>query len=261
MWHLLGTGELPHFTSFSLYLSLLFYLPLSLVPFLSLILLRTYARRRRVAGSLSAAEIPHHAEQTLVNYFYYIHGYSCTVTQFDPWPPGDPHPGSSPCLLLYPNPGRECWRFQLACWLLACSAGEVACLMYLPHTHHMWLAVNKQPTPTHAHTHAGRREVIAISTLATRICAKKCATRVFIYLMPTTDRRPPFNTTRAPQIAIMDSTYTQNGNKKAKRQRLYHIWFAFEIVFWVTRKSVDWWRGIYVKEVFVIPSIEIYRII
>lgn len=137
------------------------------------------------------------------------------------------HPGSSPCLLLFPNPGRECWGCLLACWLLACSAGEVACLMYLPHTHHMWLAVNKQPTPTHAHTYThtrvGRREVIAISTLATRICAKKCATRVFIYLMPTTDRRPPFNTTRAPQIAIMDSTYTQNGNKKEKRQRLYMI--------------------------------------
>lgn len=65
-------------------LSLFPFLYLFLSPFFSLTLLRTYARRRRVAGSLSAAEIPHHAEQTLVNYFYYIHGYSCTVTQFDP---------------------------------------------------------------------------------------------------------------------------------------------------------------------------------
>jgi len=31
---------------------------------------------------LSAPEIPHHAAQTLVNYFYYIHGFTCTVTQF-----------------------------------------------------------------------------------------------------------------------------------------------------------------------------------
>lgn len=31
---------------------------------------------------LSAPEIPHHAAQTLVNYFYYIHSFTCTVTQF-----------------------------------------------------------------------------------------------------------------------------------------------------------------------------------
>lgn len=86
--HLWGTGELPLPQVNCLYLFLCSPFFIALSPSLSLFpsftLLCTYARRRRVAGSLSAAEIPHHAEQTLVNYFYYIHGYSCTVTQFDP---------------------------------------------------------------------------------------------------------------------------------------------------------------------------------
>lgn len=60
----------------------------------------------RTGCCLSAPEIPHHAVQTLVNYFYYIHGYSCTVTQFEPTrceaTPLRPHcrVGALYCLLL-----------------------------------------------------------------------------------------------------------------------------------------------------------------
>lgn len=76
-----------------------------------------------------------------------------------------PDPPVTP--LPYPTPNTVhlacCFR-QADQVATGCVAeGGVACLLYLPH--HMWLAVNKQPTPTHAHTHTQARG-------STPICAK-----------------------------------------------------------------------------------------
>lgn len=64
-----------------------------------------------------------------------------------------PHSGSSPCLLLYPNPRQRVLGVP-AC--LLCWRGGMPHVLATP-THHMWLAVNKQPTPTHTDRHTRRR--------------------------------------------------------------------------------------------------------
>lgn len=112
-----------------------------------------------------------------------------------------PDPPVTP--LPYPTPNTvhlACCFGQADQVAAGCVAeGGVAWLLYLPH--HMWLAVNKQPTPTYVHTHTHRREAAAPYARSNcnqhlgnaHLRQKVCYTCFYLF------NAPRFNTTRAPQ--------------------------------------------------------------